>query len=70
MKNDPIIAEIRKIRDRLAAKFNYNIEAILRDAQTRERESGHEIVKLKPRRPKHAQHRRASGRNKSAAAQA
>lgn len=35
MKN-PIISELRRIRDAHAKKFNYNVEAILRDWMTLE----------------------------------
>jgi hypothetical protein len=62
---DPIVAEVRKTRDRLAAKFNYDIDAILRDAKKREAESGHEIVGLEPRKPKAIRGRHAkNGRKK------
>jgi hypothetical protein len=29
--NDPIVDEVRRIRDAHAARFNYDLEAILRD---------------------------------------
>jgi len=29
MKPDPIVAEVRAVRDRLAARFNYDIDAIV-----------------------------------------
>jgi len=45
---DPIVAEVRKIREKLAAKFNYDIRAICEDARKREKKSGHPIVS--PRR--------------------
>jgi hypothetical protein len=34
---DPIIEEIHKIRQAHAVKFNYNIDAIVRDAVKRDR---------------------------------
>jgi hypothetical protein len=49
MHDDPIVAEVRKIRQKLAAKFNYDIRAICEDARKREGKSGHPIV-LPPRR--------------------
>jgi hypothetical protein len=48
MCEDPIVAEVRKIRQKIAAKFNYDIRAICEDARKRERTSGHKIVS--PRR--------------------
>ena len=49
MKN-PIIAELRKIRDEHAAKFNYDIDAMVRDLQKREQPFRHKLANLKPRR--------------------
>jgi len=51
MPDDPIVAEVRAVRDRLAAKFNYDIRAIAEDARKREGQSGHPVVSLPPRRP-------------------
>jgi len=50
MHEDPIVAEVREIRDRLAAKLNYDVRAILKDAQRRQRESGQKVVTLPPKR--------------------
>jgi hypothetical protein len=48
---DPIVAEVRKVKERLAAKFNYNIDAMFRDLREREKTSGHRYVDLsQPRR--------------------
>jgi hypothetical protein len=47
----PIVLEVRKVKERLAAKFNYDIGAMLRDQMEREKTSGHRYVDLsKPRR--------------------
>ena len=40
MKPDPIVAEVRAVRDRLAARFNYDIDAIVRHIQSVEAASG------------------------------
>ena len=40
MEPDPIMAEVRAVRDRLAARFDYDIEAIVRHAQKLEAKSG------------------------------
>ena len=50
MKTDPIIAEVRHARDVLAAKFNYDVAAIVRDAQKRQRQSKLKVVSLQPRK--------------------
>ncbi len=46
MWEDPIVAEIRQIREESAAKFNYDLKAIVQDIQRQERESGREYVTL------------------------
>jgi hypothetical protein len=48
MRDDPIVAEVRKIRQKIAAKFKYDVRAIAEDARKRQRKSGHPIVS--PRR--------------------
>ena len=40
MKPDPIVAEVRAVRDKLAARFNYDIDAIVRHIQSVEAASG------------------------------
>ena len=47
---DPIVEEIRKIREEHAARFNYDVRAIGEDLMKRQHESGHRIVSLSPRR--------------------
>ena len=43
--------EVRKVKERLAAKFNYDVDAMFRDLREREKTSGHRYVDLsKPRR--------------------
>ncbi len=48
--SDEIVDEIRKIREAYAEQFNYDLGAIFRDIQERERNSGREYVTLPPRR--------------------
>lgn len=50
MWEDPIVAEIRQIREEYAAKFNYDLKAIVQDIQRQERESGREYVSLSSKR--------------------
>lgn len=50
MKNE-ILEEIWRVKDALAAKFNYDVDAIFRDLREREKTSGHRYVDFsKPRR--------------------
>ena len=52
MPNDPIVEEVRKAREAYAAKFNYDLEAIVADLKRQERESGWTFVSFPPRRIK------------------
>jgi hypothetical protein len=52
--DDPIVAEVRRVRAELAAKFDYNLAAIFKDAQQGTEaaaRAGHPVVSLPPRRP-------------------
>lgn len=49
---DPIVAEVRKVKEQLAAKFNFDVVAMLRDQQQREKTSGHRYVDLSKLRRK------------------
>lgn len=51
MKDDPIVAETRERRDEYASQFDYDIDAMVRDLQERERASSREYTSLPPRRP-------------------
>ena len=50
MQDDPIVEEVRKVREVYAAKFNYDVEAIFQDLKRQERESGRTFVSFPPRR--------------------
>jgi len=50
MWEDPIVAEVRKIREKLAARFNYDIDALFDYLREREKTSGHPIVSPRRRR--------------------
>ena len=41
---DPIVQKIRRERETYAAKFNYDLEAIVKDIKRQEQESGREFV--------------------------
>jgi hypothetical protein len=52
MKQDDVIAEVRRVRDAHAAKFGYDLEAIVRDFKSREGKDGERVVTLPPKRVK------------------
>ena len=49
MNYDPIIKEVRTIREQLAAQHSYNVRALFAGAKKRQQESGRKVVKLVPR---------------------
>ena len=61
MNDDPIVMEVRKLRDQLAAKFAYDIDAIVDDLQRREKEMEGPFVTRPPRPPKPKYHTLARG---------
>lgn len=48
--NDPIVTEVRRIREQRAAKFGFDPKRMMADARRRERSSGRKVVTLAPRR--------------------
>ena len=50
MWEDPIVAEIRQIREEYAARFNYDLWAMYEDLKEQERKSGRQFVSYPPRR--------------------
>ena len=42
--SDPIVDEVRRVRDAYAARFNYDLRAIYRDLKEREKRSGRKLV--------------------------
>lgn len=51
MWNDPIVEEVRKIREEHATRFDYDLEKIFQDLKEQERKGGREVVSYPPRRP-------------------
>jgi len=47
---DPVVEEVRRIREEHAARFNYDIDAIYADLKRVEAESNLPHVSLEPRR--------------------
>lgn len=41
---DSVIAEVRRTKVKLLERFNYDLEAMARDARGRQSQSGHEVV--------------------------
>ena len=54
MIDDPIVAEVRKARDEYARRFNYDLDAICKDLQQKQAQSGRKVVSFPPKRPKSA----------------
>ena len=48
--NDPIVDEVRRVRDAHAAMFNYDLDAIFQDIKDQEKKSGLKFVSYPPRR--------------------
>ena len=49
MINDPIVEEVRKVRDAHAAQFNYDLRAIYEDLKKQEKKSNRKFVTLPPK---------------------
>lgn len=60
MNRDPIIEEVRRIRDAYARQFNYNLDAICADLKRREVEHRDRVVSLSPKRIKPSVDKRAA----------
>lgn len=50
MRKDPIVEEVRKIREEHSARFNHDMDAIYKDLKRLEQESGRKYVDFS-RRP-------------------
>ena len=48
----PIVLQVRKVKERLAAKFNYDIDAMFKDLMERQKTSGRRYVDLSKTRRK------------------
>ena len=44
MTQDPIVQEVRRIREELAARFDFDIEKIVADAQSRQHASQRKVL--------------------------
>ena len=50
MSMDPIVDEIRRIREQYAARFNYDLAAIANDLRAKQVQSGRKVVRLPAKR--------------------
>ena len=50
MNKDPVVEEVRRIRDAYARRFNYDLDAICRNLQAQQKESGRKYVSRAPKR--------------------
>ncbi|MBI4602265.1 MAG: hypothetical protein HY721_09925 [Planctomycetes bacterium] len=49
MSRDPIVEEVRAIRDQFAARHNYDLDAIVSALKKASEDSGRQVVSLPPR---------------------
>ena len=50
MTRDRIVEEVRRIRERYAARFNFDLDAIYRDLKEREEKGEFKVIHRAPRR--------------------
>jgi hypothetical protein len=61
MFRDPIVEEVRAIREAFAKEHGYDVKAIVRALQREEAESGRRVVSLPPKRLPRKQRARKVG---------
>lgn len=44
---DPIVADVRRIRETLSAKFDFDVSAIFADLRARQSNAGHRLITIK-----------------------
>lgn len=59
MWKDPVVEEVRKVRQQHAKRFNYDLRAIMDDLRKQQEQSGRKYVQFEPRRPSEAAKRKA-----------
>jgi hypothetical protein len=64
MWEDPIVQEVRREREKLSAKFNFDVGAIFEDLRKRQSTLGPRLVRRKQR--ENAEHRAAQDRDSAA----
>jgi len=51
---DPIVAEVRRTRENVSAKFDFDVSAIFADLRARQTSAGNRLVRAKRAREAHA----------------
>ena len=51
METDPVVAEVRTVREQLAARLGFRLHDIVREAQRQDAAGDRKVVRLPPRRP-------------------
>ncbi len=46
MSDDPIVEEVRRVKEAHAARYNYDMRAMAKALREQQKHSGHEIVSL------------------------
>ena len=60
--NDPIVNEVRRVREAHAAQFNYDLVAIFKDLKEQEKRSGRNFVSFNSRGNEPAFHPKSKGK--------
>ena len=61
MIRDPIVEEVRAIRETIAKEYGNNVKGIVEALQRRQAESGRKLVSFPPRRVDEKQRQRKAG---------
>ena len=61
MWDDPIVSDVRRVRERLAAEFNFDVHAIFADMRSRQSKLGARLVA--PSKPEKAEQAAPPDRN-------
>ena len=51
METDPVVAEVRAVREQLAARHGFRLHDIVKEAQRQDAAGDRKVVRLPPRRP-------------------
>lgn len=51
METDPVVAEVRVVREQMAALLGFRLHDIVKEAQRQDASGDRKVVRLQPRRP-------------------
>ncbi len=51
METDPVVAEVRAVREQLASHLGFRLHDIVKEAQRQDAAGDRKVVRLPPRRP-------------------